>query len=345
VHSASSVRLKIESALAQKIPSALTPAAKMIRPVASTGVGAVDAILQGGLPIGAVSELVGPECSGRTSLALSFVARMTQAAKVCAWVDVSDTFDPLSASALGVDLARLLWIRCGAAAANITNPASRSFSLPEKYLVPAPAKKGLHGGGFGPHPRGEAKGLSQAVGDLLQIEVNAPHCEGPQRRIQEERRNFVPGRQPDTQRGLESAPRTRPWLRMEQALRVTDLLLQAGGFSTIILDMGSIAPEAASRVPLATWFRYRAAAERTQSSVVLLTQYPCAKSSAELLLRLDYGQPLSDVATVFGGLRLNATVERRRFMPSPSNIVSIRKPSQSVQTATWRSRAVSAGPR
>jgi hypothetical protein len=29
---------------------------------------------------------------------------------------------------------------------------------------------------------------------------------------------------------------------MEQALRVTDLLLQAGGFSAIVLDMGSIAP-------------------------------------------------------------------------------------------------------
>jgi len=51
----------------------------------------VDEVLQGGLPIGAISELVGPECSERTSLALSCLARMTQASKVCAWVDVSDT--------------------------------------------------------------------------------------------------------------------------------------------------------------------------------------------------------------------------------------------------------------
>ncbi|MFZ1009655.1 MAG: hypothetical protein WAN65_22645 [Candidatus Sulfotelmatobacter sp.] len=45
--------------------------------------------------------MVGPECSGRTSLALSFVGRMTGADKVCAWVDVSDNLDPESAAAAG----------------------------------------------------------------------------------------------------------------------------------------------------------------------------------------------------------------------------------------------------
>jgi recombination protein RecA len=38
----------------------------MMRPVAGTGIEALDEILEGGLPIGAISELVGPECSGRT---------------------------------------------------------------------------------------------------------------------------------------------------------------------------------------------------------------------------------------------------------------------------------------
>jgi RecA/RadA recombinase len=80
----SAIRLQIESALAQKIPSALTPAPKIVRPVAATGIASLDEVLKGGLPVGAVSELVGPECSGRTSVALSFLSRMTQAAKVCA---------------------------------------------------------------------------------------------------------------------------------------------------------------------------------------------------------------------------------------------------------------------
>jgi protein ImuB len=61
--------------------------------------------------------------------------------------------------------------------------------------------------------------------------------------------------------------------------------------------MGGIAPEHASRVALSIWFRYRAAAEQTQASILLLTQHPCAKSSAELLLRLQPGSARRDEIT------------------------------------------------
>lgn len=66
--SASAIRIQVESALANKIPSALTPVAKMVRPVVSSGIESLDTLLRGGLPVGAVSEVTGPECSGRTSL-------------------------------------------------------------------------------------------------------------------------------------------------------------------------------------------------------------------------------------------------------------------------------------
>jgi len=77
--SALAIRLQIESALAARIPAALTPAPKVVRPVAPTGNEALDEVLKGGLPVGAITELVGPECSGRTSLALQFVAGTTRA--------------------------------------------------------------------------------------------------------------------------------------------------------------------------------------------------------------------------------------------------------------------------
>src|ERR1700733_8378479 len=131
----------------------------MIRPIAETGIESLDNLLHGGLPIGAVSELVEPEYSGRTDIALSFVARLTQASTVCAWIDASNNFDPVSAAAAGVDLARLLWVRGGAVRETVKRP-TRSFVLPDKYLVPRPAKQSLYGRGFGSHPRGEAKGLS-----------------------------------------------------------------------------------------------------------------------------------------------------------------------------------------
>jgi RecA/RadA recombinase len=74
---------------------------------AATGIEPLDDVLPGGLPIGAMSEMVGPECSGQTSVALSFLAQMTQAGKICCWIDVANTFDPPSAAAGGVDLTRL----------------------------------------------------------------------------------------------------------------------------------------------------------------------------------------------------------------------------------------------
>src|ERR1700678_284353 len=111
--STSHLRAQIEATLAERIPSALTPLARIPYEVAPTGIPEIDLLLHGGFPVGALSEVVGPECSGRTSLALAFVGSMTQAGEVCAWVDVSDTLHPESAAAIGVDLSRLLWVRCG----------------------------------------------------------------------------------------------------------------------------------------------------------------------------------------------------------------------------------------
>src|ERR1700730_9613062 len=238
------LRQQIEPALADRIPSALTPAPRILRPVASTGIPALDDLLEGGLPLGAITEMVGPECSGRTSLALSFLSQMTQAGKVCAWIDVSNTLHPESAAATGVDLSRLLWVRCGVPPSTSTQSISTDgFALPEKYLIPPPIKKGLHGGGFGPHPRNEVKGLSDAVRGFLRPEVTAPRCAEPQRRIKPEREVFEPN--PPRQLAPRKKPIVsgKPWSRLEQASQSAVLLLQAGGFSAIVLDMGSIAPE------------------------------------------------------------------------------------------------------
>jgi hypothetical protein len=314
----------------------------MLRPVVPTGISALDGVLHGGLPAGAISELVGPECSGRTSIALSFLAQATQSAKVCAWVDVSNVLDPASAAATGVDLTRLLWVRCGVSQTS-EKPASRSFVLSDKYFVPLPAKQGLHGGGFGAHPRSEVKGLSEAVGSLLRPEAMSPRCAEPQHRFKPMQKTFESSYRPDFKTARRTSRSSKPWPRIEQALRATDLLLQGGGFSAIVLDMGGLAPEFVSRIPLATWFRYRAAAERTQASILLLTQYGGAKSSAELLLRLQPAEPLCDEATVFTGIRPHIEVARQRFTQTANNVIPLRKPPQSTTIASWQCRTTWAG--
>jgi hypothetical protein len=108
--------------------------------------------------------------------------------------------------------------------------------------------------------------------------------------------------------------------------------------------MASVAPEHVSRVPLATWFGYRAAAERTQTSILLLTQHSCAKSSVELLLRLQPGYARHDEATVFTGIEHRIEVVRRRFAQAPANVVPLRKPPQRAMAADWQSRTAWAGP-
>ncbi|HEY1902155.1 MAG TPA: recombinase RecA [Terracidiphilus sp.] len=340
--SAATIRLQIETALANRIPSALTPIQRVIRPVEPTGVSAVDELLKGGLPVGVLTEMVGPESSGRTAVALSFLSRLTHAGRVCAWVDVSDVLTLESAAAAGVNLTRLLWVRCGVSAAKAQQSAASSFALPDKYLIPATVKKGLHGGGCGGHPRNEIKGLSEAVSGLLRP---APRRTEQQGRVPIENED-VPAQSPPRmpQENLRWGMNKR-WARIEQALRVTDLLLQVGGFSAIVLDMASISAEHVCRVPLATWFRYRAAAEQTQASVLLLTQHPCAKSSSELLLRFQPGKARHGESTVFTGIEHCLAIERQRFAATKTNVIPLRKPPQSVIAAHWTSEAAWAGPR
>jgi hypothetical protein len=77
-----------------------------------TGIPAIDR-LTGGLPQGRITEVCGPDSSGRTTLLLSSIAQITEKEEFSGLVDPTGMFDPASAEANGVDLDRLLWIRTG----------------------------------------------------------------------------------------------------------------------------------------------------------------------------------------------------------------------------------------
>ena len=252
--SASAIRIQVESALANKIPSALSPAVKTVRPVVSSGVDSLDSLLNGGFPVGGMSEVTGPECSGRTSLAHSLVARVIESGKVAAWIDVSDTFDAASAAAAGIELGRLLWVRCGITETPHIEQV-REFVLPDSYLIPPSPKRGLHGGGHGTHPRQEVKGLSTAISGLLQGDLLSPRCAESQHKFRPAQGSYAPA-SPPVASSVQRRAVVGPYQRIEQGLKSADLILQAGGFGAIVLDLGSIAPEFVSRIDLATWHRY-----------------------------------------------------------------------------------------
>ncbi|MGB8581642.1 MAG: hypothetical protein WCD47_12530 [Candidatus Sulfotelmatobacter sp.] len=178
--------------------ASITPASQLaFRPMpemVSSGIAAIDG-LTGGFPRGCLTEICGSASSGRSTLMLSALAAATRRGEFCAVVDASDALDPKSVAAAGIELDRLLWIRCG---------------------------------------------------------ENSHHAEH----------------------------------RLEQLLRVTDLLLESGGFGLIALDMGDLPPQTARRIPLATWFRFRRAVEYTPTVLLAIERQSIAGSCSSLLIKL-----------------------------------------------------------
>jgi len=178
--------------------TSVTPASRLaVRPapeMVPSGIAAMDT-LTGGLPRGCLTEICGPASSGRTTLLLAALAAATRRGEFCAVVDASDALDPQSAAAAGVELDRLLWVRCG---------------------------------------------------------ESSPHADH----------------------------------RLEQLLRATDLLLESGGFGLIALDLGDLPPQAARRIPLTTWFRFRRAVEHTSTVLLAIERQSIAGSCSSLLIKL-----------------------------------------------------------
>ena len=172
------------------------------------GVSPLRETLQSGpleFPRGAIAEIVGPDSSGRTTVAHSLLAASTAKGEICAFVDTYDSFDPVSAAACGVVLSQLVWIRCGK--------------------------------------------------------------------------------------------------NTEHALKAADLLIHAGGFGVVVLDLSQIAPRVANGIPLSYWWRFRRAVEKTPTILALIEKQPLAKSSASLLLEMQRKQAVWAGAPGFQVLR------------------------------------------
>src|SRR5438552_92779 len=106
-----SARARLESALGERISAPFTDIERRTLETVPTGIAPLDALM-GGLPRGGITELFGPPSSGCTSAMISILAEATAGDEVCALIDGNDAFDRKSAAAAGVELNRLLWVRC-----------------------------------------------------------------------------------------------------------------------------------------------------------------------------------------------------------------------------------------
>src|SRR5882757_8260264 len=76
---------------------------------------------------------------------------------------------------------------------------------------------------------------------------------------------------------------------MEQALRALTLVLQAGNFGLVVLDVGEAPADALRRLPFTTWLRLQRMVEGSQTVCVLVGSGQVARSSAGLTIKLEAG--------------------------------------------------------
>jgi len=95
----------------------------------ATGVEPLDQLLQGGIPRGKVVEISGDISSGKTSLTFNILAQATRQEELVAYIDTFNTLDPRYLEKSGVDLGRVLWIRCNPDKNNHLDTALKSLDI------------------------------------------------------------------------------------------------------------------------------------------------------------------------------------------------------------------------
>ena len=193
-----------------------------------TGMTELDARLEGGLPRGHLSEVIGPRSSGRLAILVSALAGATSRGEAVALVDPLDMFDPVTASASGVDFQRMLWIRG-------ESSGSARVSLSSEY------------------------------GTLQKS--------------------------------------------LDRAVKALNIVLQAGGFGLVVLDLGEVAAQTIKRLPYITWLRLQRVIEGSETACLLIGSEPIARSSGGVTVQLASGARLQAPG-------LNARVIRARKVES-----------------------------
>jgi recombination protein RecA len=268
----------------------------------ASGIAELDAI-SGGIPCGCITVICGPASSGKTSALLAALARNTQDEGNCVLIDASDSFDPKSAAAAGVNFSRLLWVRCG---------GSHSLSS-----AGAGQPLAIQGFANDREPRTESRELG------AHDARRTTHDQQPRAKSQEPRAGASP---------FET--------RLEQVLKTTDLILQSGGFGLVVLDLAGIPEKFVRRIPLASWFRFQRAVEHTKTALLVISEFSCAQTCAALVLKLQ--KQLSAVSYQLSGKPTHAELLKAIHVEAELVRSRLeRKPMQSVK-ASFTTQAVRA---
>ncbi len=104
------------------------------------------------------------------------------------------------------------------------------------------------------------------------------------------------------------------WVRCggsaEKAIKAADLIIQAGGFGVVALDLAGVAPRDARRISLASWFRLRHAVEKIPTALIVIGEERYAASCSTLQIEnRSTGFQIAD--DLLGGLTIDAVIGPR----------------------------------
>lgn len=109
------------------------------------------------------------------------------------------------------------------------------------------------------------------------------------------------------------------WVRCggsaEKALKATDLVIQAGGFGVVALDLAGVPARDARRISLASWFRLRHAVEKTRAALILIGEERYAASCSTLQIE-SRSTGFQITGNLLHGLTIDAAIGPRRHANS-----------------------------
>jgi recombination protein RecA len=100
---------------------------------------------------------------------------------------------------------------------------------------------------------------------------------------------------------------------LDRAVKALNIILQAGGFGVVVLDLGEVAAHTIKRLPYTTWLRLHRVIEGSETACVLIGSEPIARSAGGVTIQMAPGSGLP-------ALGLNARVIRARKVESDQHV-------------------------
>ena len=100
--------------------------------------------------------------------------------------------------------------------------------------------------------------------------------------------------------------------RIDLAFKAADLILHAGGFGVVVLDLCDVPPRDLNCIPLSYWYRFRLAVESTPTSLIVAGDRPLVKSCARVQLEVKR-ERLVWRGPVFAGIDFEISTRKARL--------------------------------